>query len=360
MSRSILASFAMFLALTGPTQAAFEGQSTVATGGLEYVGLGDIGEGIGSGRYTLGTCVAEAGSTTCTLSGTYVETPASDHAPGTGGTFTMTLVYPGTGLSPVVARSQTAGSNLLYLSDVGAGQFILDVFPASGGQFSGVFPLDVFEDSISFSAYYSPSTISCTGVAPAQCTVGQVGLVPGAVMRGAIDPFSFAIPGNFSERPPTVEVVEYYNADLDHYFITWLPAEMANLDAGLTPTIWRRTGYTFRVYTVMAAGTSPVCRYYIPPDDGDSHFFGRGTKECVATGAAHPDFILEETNFMFVYLPGIGRCPAESRLVYRVFSNRPDANHRYMVDPAVRDQMVAKGWLAEGDGPDQVVMCAPM
>jgi hypothetical protein len=45
--------------------------------------------------------------------------------------------------------------------------------------------------------------------------------------------------------------------------------------------------------------------------------------------------------------------------VYRVFSNRPDANHRYMTDRVVRDQMVAKGWLAEGDGPDLVVMCAP-
>jgi hypothetical protein len=45
--------------------------------------------------------------------------------------------------------------------------------------------------------------------------------------------------------------------------------------------------------------------------------------------------------------------------VYRVFSNRPDANHRYTIDRAVRDDMVARGWIAEGDGPDRVVMCAP-
>ena len=45
--------------------------------------------------------------------------------------------------------------------------------------------------------------------------------------------------------------------------------------------------------------------------------------------------------------------------VYRVFSNRSAANHRYMIDKAVRDEMVGKGWLAEGDGPDFVVMCAP-
>ena len=41
-----------------------------------------------------------------------------------------------------------------------------------------------------------------------------------------------------------------------------------------------------------------------------------------------------------------------------MFSNRPDANHRYMTDAAVRNQMTARGWLAEGDGPDLVVMCA--
>ena len=45
--------------------------------------------------------------------------------------------------------------------------------------------------------------------------------------------------------------------------------------------------------------------------------------------------------------------------VYRVFSNRANANHRYTTDKAVRDQMLAKGWTAEGDGADIVVMCAP-
>jgi hypothetical protein len=45
--------------------------------------------------------------------------------------------------------------------------------------------------------------------------------------------------------------------------------------------------------------------------------------------------------------------------VYRVFNNRRDANHRYMTDRNMRDLMMANGWLAEGDGPDLVVMCAP-
>ena len=61
---------------------------------------------------------------------------------------------------------------------------------------------------------------------------------------------------------------------------------------------------------------------------------------------------------MFVTLPVLGVCPAGAVNVYRVFSNRADANHRYMTDPAIRAHMVAAGRLAEGDGADLVVMCA--
>ncbi len=156
---------------------------------------------------------------------------------------------------------------------------------------------------------------------------------------------------------PVVDVVEYYNAVLDHYFITWIPAEQAILDAGNTPTRWARTGSSFRANLAARPGTSPVCRYYIPPDKGDSHFFGRGTAECNATGAANPSFILEDPQFMHLFLPVAGVCPDGTTPIYRAFSNRPDANHRYMILRAIRDQMIGLGWLAEGDGPDLVVMC---
>ena len=77
------------------------------------------------------------------------------------------------------------------------------------------------------------------------------------------------------------------------------------------------------------------------------------------SGSTHA-FVLEDPAFMQMYLPAAGVCPANTTQVYRVFSNRPDANHRYMVDRTIRDDMVAvRHWLAEGDGPDLVVMCAP-
>ena len=134
---------------------------------------------------------------------------------------------------------------------------------------------------------------------------------------------------------------------------------MAILDAGVTIKGWTRTGRTFKAYSSPQAGSSEICRFYIPPAKGDSHFYGRGSAECDATGASNPTFVNEDPQFFHVMLPAGGDCPAGTIPVYRVFSNRADANHRYMTDPAVRDQMVAKGWLAEGNGPDLVVMCAP-
>ena len=161
--------------------------------------------------------------------------------------------------------------------------------------------------------------------------------------------------------PPTVAVaVEFYNASLDHYFLSHIANEIALLDAGVAIKGWVRTGQSFNVYPAARADSSPVCRFYIPPGKGDSHFYGRGTVECTATGAANPTFVNEEPQFFHVVLPVAGVCPAGTRNIYRVFSNRADANHRYMVDRAIRDSMAGKGWLAEGDGPDLVVMCSPV
>ncbi|HSV19435.1 MAG TPA: choice-of-anchor D domain-containing protein [Casimicrobiaceae bacterium] len=157
----------------------------------------------------------------------------------------------------------------------------------------------------------------------------------------------------------TIEAVEYHNAGLDHYFITWVANEIAILDAGLKSHGWIRTGEHFSTYPAAQAGASPLCRYYIPPDKGNSHFYGRGTTECTRTGQSNPSFVLEDPAFMYMILPANGTCPAATTPVYRVFSNRPDANHRYTTSRAIRDQMVGEGWLAEGDGPDLVVMCAP-
>lgn len=176
---------------------------------------------------------------------------------------------------------------------------------------------------------------------------------------GASATRTYTIEARAASSPTIATTVEYYNQSLDHYFLTYVADEIAKLDAGVVIKGWTRTGKAIPVYAAAQGTTSPVCRYYIPPGLGDSHFFGRGTVECDATGQKNPSFVLEDPAFMHMILPDAGVCPAGTINVYRVFSNRLDANHRYMTDKATRDEMVAKGWLAEGDGPDLVVMCAP-
>jgi hypothetical protein len=160
--------------------------------------------------------------------------------------------------------------------------------------------------------------------------------------------------------PGASDVVEYYNGTLDHYFITASAYEIQVLDTGGLPG-WTRTGFTFHTYLGAVAGTSPVCRYYMPPAQGDSHFFSVLPSECNSIPARFPTFVFEGANVMYMYIPNAisGACPAGSIPVYRVWNGGPDSNHRYTIDRQLRDQMVARGYVAEGYGPDAVGMCAP-
>ena len=64
-----------------------------------------------------------------------------------------------------------------------------------------------------------------------------------------------------------VTAVEFYNAALDHYFISALQPDIDALDSGRLVG-WARTTLSFHVYPSQAvggAGANPVCRIIIPP-----------------------------------------------------------------------------------------------
>jgi hypothetical protein len=163
-----------------------------------------------------------------------------------------------------------------------------------------------------------------------------------------------------STATPTVDVVEFYNASQDHYFISSLQPDIDALDSGKFAG-WVRTGLTFKAYPQPTANASPVCRFYIPPAQGDSHFFSASAIECAQTEAKFPTFTLESPNAMYMDLPNptTGACPTGDVPIYRVWNGRVDSNHRYTADLELRAKMIAKGWVAEGYGPFQAIMCAP-
>ena len=157
-----------------------------------------------------------------------------------------------------------------------------------------------------------------------------------------------------------VDVVEFYNATLDHYFISSLAADIQALDSGALKG-WSRTGLSFKAYDGPTPGTSPVCRFYIPPAQGDSHFYSASLVECAEVVQKFPGFSYESPSVMHVGLPDLatGACGPGMAPVYRLWNNRADSNHRYTADAAVRSAMVAKGYIPEGYGSDGVAMCAP-
>jgi hypothetical protein len=171
-----------------------------------------------------------------------------------------------------------------------------------------------------------------------------------------------------------ITVVEFYNRQLDHYFISPLAPDIDALDTGKFEG-WARTGLTFQAQVGFAEfvlppiggeGINPVCRFFIPPQHGNSHFFSASPDECavvlawIGTNPSFSGYILETPNAFYIALPNTttGACPVGTVPVYRLWNQRFDSNHRFTIDPVVKAQMVARGYFAEGYGPDTVSMCA--
>jgi len=154
-----------------------------------------------------------------------------------------------------------------------------------------------------------------------------------------------------------VEVIEFYNAGLDHYFISSLADDIQALDSGRFAG-WVRTGLSFMAYGAATPGTNPVCRFYIPPAQGDSHFYSASPAECADVRTKFPTFDYESAAVMYVALPDqtTGACGPGLAPVYRLWNQRADSNHRYTTDVNVRASMIARGYLPEGYGPG-VTMC---
>lgn len=171
--------------------------------------------------------------------------------------------------------------------------------------------------------------------------------------------------------PPAepVEVIEYFHTAFNHYFVTILPAELTALDSG-TQSGWTRTGKRFYAWKSAAdapAAASPVCRFYIPPAQGDSHFYSASPAECAIVDAQFPSFDYESPEVMYVLLPdaATGACPGVTAPVFRLWNDpasrgRTDNNHRFTTDTTTWDTMVATGSVPEGYGAKGVGMCAPM
>jgi hypothetical protein len=159
--------------------------------------------------------------------------------------------------------------------------------------------------------------------------------------------------------------IEFYNAALDHYFITVNPAEIADLDRGVHPG-WSRTGGSFNVFAPGKSGGSgvPVCRFYGQPSAGlDSHFYTASASECADIPTKFKGaWQLETSNAFEIWLPtAAGNCEdLGAGGVMRLWNQRTDSNHRFTADGNVFVDMLRRGYVLEGFGEGTpIAMCTP-
>ena len=165
--------------------------------------------------------------------------------------------------------------------------------------------------------------------------------------------------------PGTILAVEFADKELEHFFVTAIPSEIAALDAGQFAP-WVRTGRSFWVYpsgASIAPNESPVCRYFTTPTAGfETHFYSAFPQECDSIPTLFPGIWTLETDDAFgVQEPDIatGTCPSGTSPLYRVYNGGPNVNHRYVTDLGTRQIMLDYGWVPEGYGPLGVGMCVP-
>jgi uncharacterized membrane protein len=168
--------------------------------------------------------------------------------------------------------------------------------------------------------------------------------------------------GTTAVTAQTQIAVEYYYAAWDDYFVTSLPDEIAALDGGAFGGVWKRTGEQFNVYPLASAPapSSTVYRFFstiFAPKS--THFYTANPTEynALVSGVV---WQLEGPVFSTPVPASDGSCPAGSIPVYRVYNNGMGGapSHRFTTNASVQAQMLAAGWIPEGEGIG-VGLCSP-
>ncbi len=201
----------------------------------------------------------------------------------------------------------------------------------------------------------------------------------------------------------TVDVIEFYNTNLNHYFVTADAAEAEAIDAGAAGAGWVRTGQIFAAYnsalnatkarpictiarlaakaakSVVSCFDSPaapelpsapdlptargaVCRFYA--SGPNSHFYTAKAAECdmlkqieqseralLPGGFVYSGWSFEGIAFQVDIPDDAGLCPTGKTNVYRTYNNRfqqNDSNHRFVVGDQAHFSMISNGWMPEG------------
>jgi hypothetical protein len=153
-------------------------------------------------------------------------------------------------------------------------------------------------------------------------------------------------------------VVEFHHAGLDQYFYTWMPEEIAALDAGERIRGWQRTGESFPVLAAPGCRAlrpeGVVYRFFGEPGVGPpTHFFTVLRDECKVVDDSR--LWRYEGIAFFAEPPDVDAgCAGAGRVaIHRLWRPFGTSTHRYTTNAATVEAMKARGWVDEG-----VALCA--
>ncbi|MCC7327361.1 MAG: choice-of-anchor D domain-containing protein [Burkholderiales bacterium] len=324
-------------------------------------------------------CTTLAAGASCTIGVTFAPTAAGARSA------TITVTSSGTGSPQTIAASGVGSAaptpgrlEIVGAVDAGSVQVGTTGLPNSVAiANTGGMPVTVASVGSSNPGEFTITASNCGRLEPAAACSFSFTFSPAATgTRGAEftitsdaagSPQMVLVTGTGTSMPPpppvTIDVIEYYHAEWDHYFMTGIADEIAKLDAGVFKG-WTRTGYQFKAYAPNTAGSANVCRFFSTSfGERSSHFYTPFVGEC-AKVKVNPDWMLESEQVFAIPIPDAdGVCPAETTAVYRYYNDGQGGapNHRYTIETSLRDDMITvRGWTPEGYGPLGVIMCAPI
>jgi Repeat of unknown function (DUF5648) len=161
--------------------------------------------------------------------------------------------------------------------------------------------------------------------------------------------------------PPTTAAVEYFNVDWGFYFVSAFPSEISLLDAGGFGGAWQRTGESFTVWPQPTVGSAGTCRFFSAVfAPRSTHFYTPLASECNAL-KSNSAWSYEGIAFYLRPADANGLCATATVPLYRLYNNGMGGapNHRYTTSVPVFNEMIAAGWVFEGNGNTKVFACVP-
>jgi len=374
---SVPASYA-FPALTVGTASAPHAFTLTNTGGstvtISAVASSNASEFAISSSTCAGSVTAGA---SCSFSVTFTASAAGARSASitvtsTGTGSPQTLSITGTGTAPGATGILSVPRRFLFARQKVGTSSAPHAFTLAN---TGAIPVAISGVTSSNAAEFAISHSTCSGsvAAGAKCSF-SVTFTPSArdlrsttvtiASTGTGSPQVIAVAGRGTSEQErgddeeTEDMVEYHHSGFDHYFITKGAVELTALDTGAFAG-WARTGNTFKVFSMDEPATATVCRFFSAAfAPKSSHFFTSLSDECVLA-KTYPAWTFEGEVFNVVNPAPDGTCETGTVPLYRLYNNGQGGapGHRYTTSTDVRDQMVATGWIQEGNLPGLAVMC---